>query len=51
MKDKLPRKGQRVATPMGEASVIGVNPLMETVLVELESQATVELSLNEITII
>jgi cell fate regulator YaaT (PSP1 superfamily) len=50
MKDKLPKAGQRVSTPMGEASVVGSNPLKETVLVELESQATVELPFSDITV-
>ena len=48
MKEKLPKKGQRVSTPMGEATVAGSNPLKETVLVELESGATVELPLGDI---
>ena len=50
MKEKLPKEGQRVATPMGVAKVVGSNPLKETVLVELESQATVELPLSDITL-
>ena len=50
MKEKLPKPGQRVSTPMGVASVVGGNPLKETVLVELESQATVELPLSDITV-
>ncbi len=50
MKEKLPKPGQQVSTPMGVASVVGGNPLKETVLVELESQATVELPLSDITI-
>lgn len=50
MKGKMPREGQQVSTPMGAARVVGVNPLKETVLVELESKATVELSLGEVTI-
>ena len=50
MKDKLPKSGQRVSTPMGEASVVGGNPLKETVMVELESKATVELPLSDITV-
>ncbi len=50
MKEKLPKEGQRVSTPMGIAKVVGSNPLKETVLVELESQATVELPLTDITI-
>ena len=48
MKNKLPKVGQRVSTQMGEATVAGSNPLKETVLVELESEATVELPLNEV---
>jgi len=51
MKEKLPKEGQRVSTPMGIASVVGGNPLKETVLVELESEARVELPLSEVTII
>ena len=51
MREKLPKKGQRVSIPMGIASVVGDNPLKETVLVELESGARVELPLSEITII
>jgi len=50
MKERLPKEGQRVSTPMGVARVVGGNPLKETVLVELESQATVELPLSEVTI-
>lgn len=50
MKEKLPKPGQRVTTPMGSANVVGGNPLKETVLVELESQATVELPLSDITV-
>ena len=49
-KEKMPKKGQQVSTPMGIASVVGSNPLKETVSVELESQAIVELPLSEITI-
>jgi cell fate regulator YaaT (PSP1 superfamily) len=51
MKDRLPKEGQRVSTPMGVASVSGVNPLKETVLVELESQVMAELPVSEITVI
>jgi cell fate regulator YaaT (PSP1 superfamily) len=49
MKEKLPKPGQTVSTPMGVANVVGINPLKETVLVELESQATVELPLSDLT--
>lgn len=51
MKKKMPKEGQRVSTSMGVASVVGSNPLKETVLVELESRATVELPLSEVTVI
>jgi len=50
MKEKMPKNGQRVSTSMGEATVVGSNPLKETVSVELESQAIVELPLSEIAI-
>jgi cell fate regulator YaaT (PSP1 superfamily) len=50
MKGKMPPLGQEVSTTLGKASVIGVNPLKETVIVQLESQATVELALSDITI-
>ncbi len=48
MKEKLPKEGQQVATPMGIATVVGGNPLEETVLVELEAGNNVELPLSEI---
>ncbi|MDD5701623.1 MAG: stage 0 sporulation family protein [Dehalococcoidales bacterium] len=47
-KAKMPRRGQRVSTPSGIGFVLGINPLKETVLVELESKAEVECTLNEI---
>jgi cell fate regulator YaaT (PSP1 superfamily) len=50
MKKELPKEGQRVATAMGAATVVGNNPLKGTVLVELDSQVTVELPLSEISI-
>lgn len=50
MKEALPKQGQRVSTAMGEATVVGGNPLKATVTVELESQVSVELPLSEITI-
>jgi cell fate regulator YaaT (PSP1 superfamily) len=51
LKAKLPKKGQRVSTPMGLATVVGGNPLQQTVLVELESEATVEVPLSDITLV
>ncbi len=44
MRKNLPREGQRVTTPSGAGKVVGVNPLIETLLVRLdESLVTVEL--------
>ncbi len=48
MKEKMPRVGQRVNTRMGEATVAGINALKETVLVELDSEARVEMPLAEV---
>jgi cell fate regulator YaaT (PSP1 superfamily) len=48
MRDKLPKKGKPVSTQMGMATVVAGNPLKETVTVELESGATVELPLSEV---
>lgn len=52
LKGNLPRNGQQVSTAMGIAIVIGINPLKETILVEIEeSRATVEVPLRELTVI
>jgi cell fate regulator YaaT (PSP1 superfamily) len=51
MKQKLPKEGKRVSVPMGTGRVVSGNPLKETVLVELESGAKVELPVNEVTVI
>jgi cell fate regulator YaaT (PSP1 superfamily) len=48
MKQKLPAPGKSIITTVGEAKVIGCNPLKETVIVQLESEATLELPLSEI---
>lgn len=49
MKEKMPKVGQRVSTvKMGEALVTGRNLLKGTVLVEIESGATVELPLADV---
>ena len=50
MKGELPEEGQQVSTAMGVATVVGNNPLKKTVLVELDSEVTVELPLSEIKI-
>jgi len=48
MKEKLPPIGQQVNTPMGIATVVGSNLLKEIVMVQLESEATVEFPLTDI---
>jgi cell fate regulator YaaT (PSP1 superfamily) len=51
MRSKMPREGQLVSTPNGQARVVGSNPLKETVVVELESKMTVELPVQDVKII
>ncbi len=51
MKSKMPRDGQTVTTSMGPARVVGSNPLKETVVVELETQVTVELPVSDVKVI
>ena len=48
MKEKLPRVGQIVDTPQGEGKVIQSNPIKEAVVVQLESQAIVEIRLSDL---
>ena len=48
LKEKLPPVGQQVNTPVGPATVVGGNPLKETVSVKLESEAVVEIPLEEL---
>jgi cell fate regulator YaaT (PSP1 superfamily) len=48
MKARMPRMGQRVTTKQGEAVVVGLNPLKESLTVELETEARVELPLDEV---
>jgi cell fate regulator YaaT (PSP1 superfamily) len=49
MKEVLPSIGQEVKTSLGKAKVIALNPLKKAVAVELESGATVELPVKQIT--
>ncbi len=49
MKEKLPAVRQEVKTALGNAKVVTCNPLKATVTVELETGATVELPLCQIT--
>ncbi len=51
MKEKLPKIGQQVLTPLGKAKVVGANLLKETVMVELESETTAELPLSELSFV
>jgi hypothetical protein len=44
----MPRKGQAVETPAGKGFITGVFPLKETVIVELETQASAEFPLAQI---
>jgi len=48
MKKLMPKVGQEVSTAVGPARVVGVSPLKETVMVETEGEASVELTLAEI---
>jgi cell fate regulator YaaT (PSP1 superfamily) len=50
IKEKMPREGKKVMTVKGEGVVIGIKPIGEKVLVELEGGARVEVSLEEITL-
>ena len=50
VKAKLPKNGQWVKTASGIGKVVGNNLLKETVLVELENEATIEVTVDEITI-
>ena len=47
-KEKLPKAGKRVNTPMGPATVFWVSVVKQTVMVQLESQAYVELPLEQV---
>lgn len=51
MKEKMPTVGQKVATPLGEGKVVGGNVLKETAEVELESGATVEVKLDQVSVV
>jgi len=48
MKEKLPKIGQQVNTPLGKAKAVSANPLKETVLVELDNEVTVEFPLSQL---
>ena len=48
MKEILPQMGQRITTPLGPASVVGGNPVKETVRAKLESEAVVEFPISDV---
>lgn len=48
MKESMPKEGECIVTDMGEARVVGGNPLKETVLAELESKVSVEVPLSQV---
>ena len=48
IKAKMPKIGQRVSTNIGEATVVGCNALKESVMVELETDARVEMPLDDV---
>jgi cell fate regulator YaaT (PSP1 superfamily) len=48
MKAKMPKVGQRISTRLGEATVTGHNALKGTVTVELDSEASIELPLADV---
>ncbi|MEW6033527.1 MAG: stage 0 sporulation family protein [Chloroflexota bacterium] len=48
IREKMPAPGQKVSTSLGEVTVVETSPLRETVLVETESGATAELSLEQV---
>jgi len=50
MKGKLPPMGRQVTTPLGEGTVVGVNAIKETVMVQMESQAAVEFPAGKVTV-
>ena len=47
IKAKSPRVGQEISTPLGKAKVVNVNPLRETVTVEIDGAAR-ELPLDQV---
>jgi cell fate regulator YaaT (PSP1 superfamily) len=48
LKQGLPRLGEEIAIPTGKGLVVGLNVLKETIMVELESKATLELSAEQV---
>ena len=51
MKEKMPRQGQHVRVPDGAGSVVGMDALKETVMVQLESGSMVEVPLKDVKVV
>jgi cell fate regulator YaaT (PSP1 superfamily) len=49
LKKELPKTGERVTTEFGPGKVVGVNVLKNALMVELESQATIEVPAHRVT--
>jgi len=50
-KASMPKKGAQVTSPSGSGIVISVNPLKESVQIETESKATLEVPVSQVTIL
>ncbi len=48
LKEKLPKKGKIIDTPQGSGKVVQVLPIREAVVVELENEVAVEVTLQEL---
>ena len=48
IREKMPKNGKPVMTPKGEGTVVGNNPIEETVIVELEGGARIKMTLEEL---
>ena len=48
VKKRLPKVGDVVVTQLGSGKVTGINVLKETLSVELESEATIEITAEEL---
>ncbi|MDY6834030.1 MAG: regulatory iron-sulfur-containing complex subunit RicT [Chloroflexota bacterium] len=48
IRERLPKVGQMVSTPMGKAKVVALNPLRETANVRLENDDIVEVLANDL---
>jgi cell fate regulator YaaT (PSP1 superfamily) len=51
LKSQMPKVGQRVSTPSGQGNVVALNILKETVVVELETQASQELPAAQVRVL